>query len=112
MKCVECGHAMEQKAGTYPYAESGLSHVLLVDVPMYQCPSCHAREAEIPRMEQVASTPGMFDRLATSTHGRGGGTLSQETPWLFAGGIGAGARRHARECRAMGVGVRHSKGSG
>jgi YgiT-type zinc finger domain-containing protein len=44
---------MERKEVTYPYEESGLKNVLLVGVPMYQCPSCKASEVEIPCMEEL-----------------------------------------------------------
>lgn len=53
MKCFECGQVMEKKEGTYPYHESGLKNVLLVNIPMYQCPSCHSSEVEIPCMEEL-----------------------------------------------------------
>lgn len=53
MKCFECGKVMEKKQGTYPYLESGLKNVLLMNIPMYQCPSCHSSEVEIPCMEEL-----------------------------------------------------------
>lgn len=53
MKCLECGQVMEKKAGTYPYVESGLKNVLLVNIPLYQCPSCRSSEVEIPCMEEL-----------------------------------------------------------
>lgn len=53
MKCVQCGQEMEQLEGTHRYDASGLKHVILMNVPMYRCPSCKATEVEIPGMEEL-----------------------------------------------------------
>jgi YgiT-type zinc finger domain-containing protein len=53
MKCVECGHLMDEGETTYRYDESGLKGVLLMNIPKHECPSCGETEIEIPCMEEL-----------------------------------------------------------
>ena len=53
MKCIQCAHEMVKTEGIYPYKESGLDNVVLVDVPIFKCPSCHEKEVEIPCLEEL-----------------------------------------------------------
>lgn len=53
MKCTQCGHEMVENIGTYRYDESGLSNILLLNVPIYKCSSCKETEVEIPHIEEL-----------------------------------------------------------
>lgn len=53
MKCTNCGHEMNKREGTHRYEESGLKNVLLINVPIYRCPSCKETDVEIPRIEEL-----------------------------------------------------------
>ena len=53
MRCPNCGKEMVRMEGIYPYHESGLKNVTLVNVPMYKCPACKETEVEIPRLEEL-----------------------------------------------------------
>ncbi len=53
MDCTNCGQKMVKMEGIYPYHESGLKNVTLVNVPMYKCPACKETEVEIPRLEEL-----------------------------------------------------------
>lgn len=53
MKCAQCGHEMEKRVGHYSYEESGLKNVVLMNIPLYRCPSCKETEVEIPHMEEL-----------------------------------------------------------
>ena len=53
MRCPQCGKEMEKREGTYRYEESGLKNVVLVNIPIYRCPSCKETEVEIPCLEEL-----------------------------------------------------------
>jgi len=44
---------MERMEGIHRYEECGLKNIMLMDVPIYQCPSCNERDVEIPGMEEL-----------------------------------------------------------
>ena len=53
MRCTECGHEMERMEGTHRYKESGLSNVVLMNIPIWKCPNCKESEIEIPCMDAL-----------------------------------------------------------
>lgn len=53
MKCAQCGQEMLRTEGIHKYDESGLSQVVLMNIPMYKCASCGETELEIPCMEEL-----------------------------------------------------------
>ena len=48
-KCRECGRPMRATRQDYRYVESGLQHVLLKNIVVYEC-DCGGQIAEIPNM--------------------------------------------------------------
>jgi putative zinc finger/helix-turn-helix YgiT family protein len=54
--CGECGHEMEETRGDYPFPESGLSNVLLKNIPLLRCPNCGNVEPIIPRAKALMRT--------------------------------------------------------
>lgn len=53
MKCAQCGHSMERLEGTHRYTESGLNNVMLMNIPIWKCPSCKETDVEIPCMDEL-----------------------------------------------------------
>ena len=53
MRCVECGKEMEKREGTHRDEESGLKNIVLLNIPVYRCPSCKTTDIEIPRLEEL-----------------------------------------------------------
>ncbi len=54
MKCLECGPGkLKKNKGNYLYKESGLSNIVLVNIPMYRCDACKETEVEIPATEEL-----------------------------------------------------------
>ncbi len=60
MTCCECGQEMDALEGSYPYVESGLKDILLMNIPMYKCPACKDSAVEIPRLDELHSLIGAF----------------------------------------------------
>jgi putative transcriptional regulator len=52
MKCPECGQIMKREVRDHQYIESGLSNVILKNIPMYKC-LCGNEMAEIPAIERL-----------------------------------------------------------
>ena len=53
MKCVVCGAGMTTQLENYRYTESGLPHVILLDVEVSRCPHCGEMEVAIPQIEDL-----------------------------------------------------------
>lgn len=51
-RCVECGEPLFVELVTTPYPESGLSNVVLQNIPMWRCANGH-EEVEIPALRQL-----------------------------------------------------------
>lgn len=52
MKCPECGQTMIKGMRDYRYIESGLSNVILKNIPVYKCP-CGNEMPEIRAIERI-----------------------------------------------------------
>lgn len=52
-KCSLCGHEMEETRGDYPFPESGLPYVVLVNIPLLKCPNCGNVEPMIHRAKHL-----------------------------------------------------------
>lgn len=122
MKCTECGNAMTQTIGDHIYRESGMSHVVLRNVPMYDCESCGAHRVVIERMAQlhrllahiIATKPARlvpsevrFLRDHLELTNRDFATLmgvseTQASRWTSAEPIGVPAERFLRVIATMG----------
>jgi transcriptional regulator with XRE-family HTH domain len=44
---------MDAHEGSYPYIESGLKNVTLMNIPIYKCPDCKNSAVEIPKMNEL-----------------------------------------------------------
>lgn len=53
MKCTECGHSLTKSVSDHKYLESGMDHVVLRNVPHYDCAKCGHHSVVIERMAQL-----------------------------------------------------------
>jgi hypothetical protein len=53
MTCTRCGGATDTTWGPYPYTESGLANVTLLNIEVHACRACGARELVIPRLAEL-----------------------------------------------------------
>lgn len=50
VRCDTCGTPMSPATKDYRYRESGLNHVILEGLRVYQCPKCRTEAPEIPNL--------------------------------------------------------------
>jgi len=53
MYCPQCKVEMNEKIGDYQYRQCGLDNVMLINVPMYECPTCKLEAPRIPNISDV-----------------------------------------------------------
>jgi len=56
ISCLECGGALRAVRKDYPFAESGLSNVILKNVEVLVCDRCNTETPRLPRLNDLMRT--------------------------------------------------------